>query len=72
MVEVFRVLHGPAFYANRRRSYEEVLPWDHLDYGVSKDFLKKESLRAGEGVVTPNAGRAVRAAGGPLEGRGLC
>jgi radical SAM family uncharacterized protein len=29
----------PAFYANRTRAYEEVLPWDHIDSGVSKRFL---------------------------------
>lgn len=65
-MEVFRDCSlDPAFYANRRRSYEEVLPWDHLDYGVSKDFLKKESLRAGRVWSPPTAGRAVRAAGRP-------
>lgn len=29
----------PAFYAHRTRPFDEVLPWDHLDYGVSKAFL---------------------------------
>ena len=29
----------PAFYANRRRDYTEVFPWDHIDIGVSKKFL---------------------------------
>ena len=33
----------PAFYANRRRSYDEVMPWDHLDYCVSKEFLIREN-----------------------------
>ncbi len=28
----------PAFYANRLRDYSEIMPWDHLDYGVTKDF----------------------------------
>ncbi|MEK6645958.1 MAG: TIGR03960 family B12-binding radical SAM protein [Candidatus Firestonebacteria bacterium] len=32
----------PAFYANRKREYEEILPWDHISYGVSKEGLKKE------------------------------
>ncbi|HBT64884.1 MAG TPA: B12-binding domain-containing radical SAM protein, partial [Ruminococcaceae bacterium] len=26
----------PHFYANRRREYDEILPWDHLNYGVTK------------------------------------
>ena len=36
----------PAFYANRKREYSEILPWDHLDYYVSKDFLIKENQLA--------------------------
>ena len=42
----------PAFYANRRRSYDEVLPWDHIDCGVTKKFLMNESERAEKGEVT--------------------
>ena len=42
------------FYACRRRPYDEVLPWDHLDYGVSKDFLIREDGKARESAVTEN------------------
>lgn len=42
----------PAFYAYRRRDYEERLPWDHLDFGVSKEFLIDEHRRALEGKIT--------------------
>ena len=45
---------SPEFYANRRRDYEEVLPWDHLDFGVSKAFLMKESRKANEAETTPH------------------
>ena len=44
----------PAFYANRRYSYDEVLPWDIIDCGVTKDFLIRESKKAHEGETTPN------------------
>lgn len=44
----------PAFYANRRRSFDEILPWDHLDYGVTKEFLIQECKKAYESVTTPN------------------
>lgn len=37
---------SPEFYANRRREYDEILPWDHLDFGVSKAFLMKESKKS--------------------------
>jgi len=43
----------PAFYANRRREYDEILPWDHMDYGVSKAFLIRENKNAQAGVTTP-------------------
>jgi len=51
----------PAFYAARRRSYEEVLPWDHLDYGVTKAFFIRENKKAIEGATTPSC--FVRCAG---------
>lgn len=44
----------PSFYANRRRDYDEILPWDHLDYGVSKSFLINENKKAHESVTTPH------------------
>jgi radical SAM family uncharacterized protein len=44
----------PAFYANRRREFDEILPWDHMDYGVSKAFLINENKKAHAGDTTPN------------------
>jgi hypothetical protein len=44
----------PSFYAYRERSIDEVLPWSHIDSGISPDFLKLENRRAGEGKVTPD------------------
>ena len=43
-----------AFYANRRRPYDEVMPWDHLDYGVHKRFLIRENQLAHRDKTTPN------------------
>ncbi len=42
----------PYFIANRQKSYEEALPWDHIDCGVSKAYLKVEDRRSREGVFT--------------------
>ncbi|OHB77045.1 MAG: hypothetical protein A2Z34_11165 [Planctomycetes bacterium RBG_16_59_8] len=36
----------PNFYARRERSFDEVLPWDHLSSSVPKDFLVAEMKRA--------------------------
>ncbi len=44
----------PDFYATRPRDYEEVLPWDHIDVGVSKGFLIAENERAKKGTTTPH------------------
>lgn len=42
------------FYNSRVRSTEEILPWDFIDCGVSREFLKREWEKAKEGIVTPN------------------
>ena len=44
----------PSFYANRRFEYDEILPWDHLDYLVSKDFFIRENKTAHKSLTTPN------------------
>ena len=44
----------PDFYARRERSLDELLPWAHIDAGVSSDFLKREYQRAKEGKLTPD------------------
>ena len=44
----------PAWYANRHRSFEEILPWDHISYGVTKEFLINECKKAFEGKTTEN------------------
>jgi radical SAM family uncharacterized protein len=44
----------PAFYANRRRNLDEVLPWDHVSPGISKEWLLVEYSRALSGAITPD------------------
>ena len=44
----------PEFYYNREREYDEILPWDFIDTGVTKQFLWREYENAKNGVVTPN------------------
>jgi radical SAM-linked protein len=44
---------APEFYL-RERHPEEVLPWDHVDAGVSREFLLAERARAEAGVETPD------------------
>ncbi|MCS6776678.1 MAG: TIGR03960 family B12-binding radical SAM protein [Chloroherpetonaceae bacterium] len=42
------------FFANRHKSYEEPLPWDHIDCGVTKAFLRAEDKKARAGRFTPD------------------
>ncbi len=42
----------PEFYNERQRSYDEILPWDFIDIGLSKEFLQKEDQKAYEGFTT--------------------
>ena len=44
----------PDFYNTRERSYDEILPWDHIDVGVSKKFLINENEKAKKGITTEN------------------
>lgn len=44
----------PAFYANRVRSKNEILPWSMISSGVSQKFLWRERQRAYEGITTPD------------------
>ena len=41
-----------AFYANRNRDYNEINPWDHINYGVTKDFLIKEYEKSLEAMTS--------------------
>ena len=44
----------PAFYTTRGYGEDEILPWDTIDVGVTKKFLKLERKRAYEALVTPD------------------
>ena len=45
---------APDFYAHRQRSLDELLPWAHIDIGVTPGFLKREYERALEDKPTPD------------------
>ncbi|MEG1985345.1 MAG: B12-binding domain-containing radical SAM protein, partial [Oscillospiraceae bacterium] len=51
------------FYASRRRDYDEVLPWSHINYGVSHEFLVGENKKAWESAVSPNCRNACTGCG---------
>lgn len=61
-----------AFYASRRRSYEEIMPWDHLDYYVSKEFLVRENKKAKNAETTPHCRSKCSGCGVSREIGGAC
>ncbi|MBQ4105308.1 MAG: TIGR03960 family B12-binding radical SAM protein [Clostridia bacterium] len=62
----------PKFYASRKREFDEILPWDFLDYGVSKDFLKKECEKAYNSETTPNCREKCSGCGAACYKGGVC
>jgi radical SAM family uncharacterized protein len=58
------------FYASRPRNYKEVLPWDHIDSAVTKEFLIRENEAALKEVLTPDCRLGCTACG--VNQRVLC
>lgn len=56
----------PDFYAARERNLLEPLPWDHIDCGVTKDYLRREWMLATKGMLTADCRRH------PCRGCGVC
>ena len=53
----------PDFYALRPRPTDEVFPWDHLDCGVTKDYMLREGERALREECTPDCRRGCTGCG---------
>ena len=62
----------PDFYTMRERDVEEVLPWDFIDVGVSKEFLKREWKTALGETVTPNCRMRCSGCGAKQFKGGVC
>ena len=63
---------SPEFYANRQREYSETTPWEHIDVGVTKNFLVKENELAHKNTTTPNCREKCGACGAMCYGEGVC
>lgn len=63
---------NPSFYANRKRDFEEITPWEHLDYGVTKEFLVRENRTAHNEITTPNCREKCAGCGANCYGEGVC
>lgn len=61
-----------AFYANRRRSYDEILPWDHINSGIRKEFLINENEKAKKAETTAHCRQNCAACGSNSLNGGKC
>lgn len=62
----------PEFYAYRRIEHSEILPWDHINIGVNKEYLMKEHDKAYEEVTTPSCREGCSGCGAASFGGGVC
>lgn len=62
----------PSFYANRKREYDEIFPWEHIDIGVAKQYLIKENKKAYQGELTENCRVNCSGCGATVFGGGIC
>lgn len=62
----------PAFYTSRTRAFDETMPWDHMDFAITKEFLIRENKRAHEGKTTPNCREKCAGCGANTFGEGVC
>ncbi len=60
------------FYANRTRSYDEILPWDHISIGIGKQFFINEAEKAKAAQITPNCREKCAMCGAKSFGGGVC
>ncbi len=72
-METFKELGvDPDFYTVRERGYDEVLPWDHIDVGVTKSFLMRENEKAKRAETTANCRQKCAGCGAASFGAGVC
>ena len=60
------------FYAHRERSLDEILPWDFIDCGVTKEFLAREWKKAQGEIVSENCRQKCQGCGAARFGGGIC
>jgi len=62
----------PSFYANRRMGFDEILPWAHIDSGVTQKFLLSEAKKALGEETTPDCLTKCSGCGAAKFGSDLC
>ena len=60
------------FYNERKREYSEIMPWDHLDFGVDKEFFVRQNKLAKNAITTPNCRISCAGCGAQKYKGGVC
>lgn len=60
------------FYSTRERDLDEIFPWDFIDCGVTKEFLKREWLKAQKEQISENCKLRCQGCGANRFGGGIC
>lgn len=60
------------FYTHRERPLDEILPWDFIDCGVTKEFLKREWEKARQEEISANCRQQCQGCGAAKFGGGVC
>ncbi len=63
---------SPDFYTKRNREYDEILPWDHINSGISKEFLIKENEKAKNAETTHHCRQGCSGCGSNKLNGGKC
>ena len=62
----------PDFYTTRVRELDEIFPWDFIDAGITKEFLKREWIKAQEETISENCKQKCQGCGAARWGCGIC
>ena len=62
----------PEFYTSRPRTLDEIFPWDFIDAGVTKEFLKREWIKAQNETISENCKLKCQGCGAARFGGGIC
>ncbi len=71
-LKAFKTCGIDADWYLRERNYDEVLPWEHIDIGITKKFFMLENEKAKRGETTPNCKEKCSGCGMKSFGAGVC
>lgn len=71
-MNIFKACNIDPYFYIRERNVNEILPWDHIDMGVNKEFLIEERNKAYNNLSTSNCRQECHQCGATCFKGGLC